>query len=58
MSKNIYKEAAVNTLQSLPKRFLGWVLGVYAAELIKLRAVEQTKKDILADLITKQTRRR
>jgi hypothetical protein len=58
MSKNIYKEAAVNTLQSLPKRFLGWVLGVYTAELIKLRAVEQTKKDILADLITKQTRRR
>ncbi len=59
MTKNtIYKEAAVNAVKSLPKRFPAWLLAVYTAELLKLRAVENAQKDLLADLITKQTRRR
>ncbi len=59
MTKNtIYKEAAINAVKSLPKRFPAWLLGVYTAELLKLRAVENAQKDLLADLITKQTRRR
>ncbi len=57
-TKNIYKEAAVNAVKALPKRFPGWLLGVYTAELIKLQAVEKSRKDTLAEQIKKQTRRR
>jgi hypothetical protein len=54
MSQNIYKTAAQNTVKALPKRFLGWILGVYTAELIKLKAVEESKKETL----TREVRRK
>jgi hypothetical protein len=55
-TKNKYQQAAENTLKALPKRFLGWVLGVYTAELIKLNAVEQAQKETLAKQIRRRSR--
>lgn len=51
------KEALLNTLQALPRRFPAWVLGVFTAELLKLKGAEEARKTALAQEIKRKVRR-